>query len=159
MTWSNNLWTKVNVIHVPIFFPAKCCMMTIVTEHNLKPAAAVEATAQLFIYSGLFSIIETINSFFTHWNTQESCPITTTCSQGINYTDHLSVMWMSGPEGVTGKAGKKKQPPPHPNPAPRKQHTQWCTHMPRWSFLHVDKRVLTPRQSDAVLSPIYMAEH
>lgn len=102
--------------------------MTIVTEHNLKPAAAVEAAGQLFIYSSLFSIIETINRFLTHWNSQSSVPITTTCSQGINYTDHLSVMWMSGPEGVTGKAKKKK-----------KKHTQWCTHMPRWSFLHVDK--------------------
>lgn len=61
------------------------------------------------LFRSVFSIRETINSFYNHWNSQESIPITTTWSQGINYPDHLSVMWMSGPEGVTEKEKKKQK--------------------------------------------------
>lgn len=61
----------------------------------------------IYLFKSMFSIKEATNRILTCWNSQESILITTTGSEGINYTDDLSVMWMSGPDVVTEKAGGK----------------------------------------------------
>lgn len=110
-------------------------MMTIGTENYLKPAAAAEATG-IYLFGSMFFKMETINTVFFKL---------------IEICRRASLSPPPAPRGWTTLIScqlcecllLKEEQKEAEN---QKQHAQWCAHMPRWSFLHVDRgSALTPQ--------------